>query len=103
MSHLCFDSSINCRFSLLSFYVLSYSKTYLIRPLYIPVSCPIRPKNLSLLDFPIDYSVKIPCLFRSLLEGIRIAANNRIMLAYRLLSPYCPNLVSGNHSFQKLS
>ena len=24
MSHLCFDSSINCRFSLLSFYVLSY-------------------------------------------------------------------------------
>ena len=26
---------------------------------------------------------------------IRIAANNRIMIAYRLFSPNCPNFVSG--------
>ena len=76
-------------------------------------------ENLSLLHFPIDYSVKIPCLFCPLstqnsvlkrksmchnlccvfrLQCIRIAANNRIMLAYRLFLPNCPNFVSGNHT-----
>ena len=33
---------------------------------------------------------------------IRIAANNRIMIAYRLFSPNCPNFVSGNHRIQTL-
>ena len=36
------------------------------------------------------------------LECIRIAANNRIMIAYRLFSPNCPNFVSGNHRIQTL-
>ena len=31
-----------------------------------------------------------------------IAANNRIMIAYRLFSPNCPNFVSGNHRIQTL-
>ena len=34
---------------------------------------------------------------------ITIAANNnRIMIAYRLFSPNCPNFVSGNHRIQTL-
>ena len=33
---------------------------------------------------------------------IRIAANNRIMIPYRLFSPNCPNFVSGNHRIQTL-
>ena len=36
------------------------------------------------------------------LECIRIAANNRIMIAYRLFSPNCPNFISGNHRIQTL-
>ena len=32
----------------------------------------------------------------------RIGANNRIMIAYRLFSPNCPNFVSGNHRIQTL-
>ena len=35
---------------------------------------------------------------------VRIAANNRIMIAYRLFSPNCPNFVLhvGNHRIQTL-
>ena len=36
------------------------------------------------------------------LTCIKIAVNNRIMIAYRLFSPNCPNFVSGNHSIQTL-
>ena len=33
---------------------------------------------------------------------VRIAGNDRIMIAYRLFSPNCPNFVSGNHRIQTL-
>ena len=72
-------------------------------------------KHLSLMDFPIDYNVKIPFIpytvhseFRPILPVymtqfvlcIPVAKNHRIIIVHRLFDLIAPNFVSGNNSIE---